>query len=119
MITESPSALSEVPFYVEGVGYFPEFVSPDQPEQWKRINMPGGWFCYLIYSHRVENPLYVGCTGNIFARLSWHRRMKAWWPLADSIIVDLSDTREESLRDERARITKMQPLFNIVGNRHA
>lgn len=99
--------------------YFPEFVSPHNSSEWRAIYEPGHWYVYVLYTDRVQrHPVYVGMTCHILNRLSQHRRIKAWWPLVDHIIVDRCDSQEDAAELEERFIYRMKPLFNVVSNQH-
>lgn len=56
--------------------------------------------------------LYVGCTGNLDARLTAHACTKKWWGDVVRHEADWYDTRGEALVAERAAITTEGPLYN-------
>jgi len=99
--------------------YFPEFLSPENPAEWRAIVEPGYWYVYILYTpHVCRNPVYVGMTNDVSRRLAQHKKLKAWWPLVDHIIVDRCDSKDEARELEERFIHRMQPLFNVVSNLH-
>ena len=87
---------------------------PDDPTDW----ITQGFCTYEMLSARCEVPLYVGYTGNIGDRLARHRARKAWWPLVDAIAVEHWPSERAARCAEAHKIVELQPLFNVVGNRH-
>jgi predicted GIY-YIG superfamily endonuclease len=78
------------------------------------------WFVYTMYEAqwRIDTPLYVGVTHQLYERLSHHRRRQVWWPLVGEIVVEHFNDRAAAFEAEERHIHAMRPLFNIVGNVH-
>jgi hypothetical protein len=98
-----------------GDGYEHEWLSPDDPEGWQRINIDGRWFTYWLYNEQIHAPIYIGMTNNIFRRLTEHSKQKSWWPLVYRIIVDCHETEIEAYAEEARLIQRCQPTFNVAG----
>lgn len=126
MNTEAPCENTEAPFFCQNLAdlgddpEFPEWVGPNDLAKWRWINTPGYWFVYCVYAP-VHNtpPLYIGITNHIHRRLCQHRSTKAWWPLAEGVIVSRVPTEREARDWERNWIRLSKPLFNTVHNCHA
>lgn len=91
-----------------------------QSSGWRDAGKAGGWFVYAMYEadRRVKPPLYVGVTGNLYERLSTHRRRQAWWPLVGDIVIERFADRGDAYDAEDRRIYVLQPLFNTACNIH-
>jgi hypothetical protein len=101
---------------------WPEWIyNPNDRGRWRQLNLPGGWFVYNMGRHvygkdgRGTQSLYIGFTGNLEQRLRHHQRSKWWWPAVDEILVDLSESQADARDFERRYITRVQPVFNIMG----
>lgn len=57
--------------------------------------------------------LYVGCTVDVFQRLSNHRWASAWFPFAWRYEYDAAPTRSQGLALEKQKIRELRPLFNV------
>lgn len=75
-----------------------------------------GWHVYVAYDElrRCKYPLYVGVTGELYERLSHHRRRSPWFPLAGSILIHRFDSRVSAYEAEDRLIYTLQPMLNIV-----
>lgn len=88
---------------------------PDDPAEWATTEGP---CTYEMLSARSEVPLYVGCTSNMSQRLARHRARKVWWALVDAIAVEHYGSERAARCAEAHKIVELQPMFNVVGNRH-
>lgn len=56
--------------------------------------------------------LYVGCAGDVLARLRTHAA-RPWWTEVAQVRVTAHATRRAALREERALIRTLRPRWNI------
>lgn len=68
----------------------------------------------VVYTLYAANGvvLYVGCTMDPLARITWHTGMSEFWPLVASAELQCHETLAEALRAEAARIFQLQPPYN-------
>lgn len=98
-----------------------QIINASDPSSWRRLSRPGWWFVYTMHEsqRRISVPLYVGMTGDLYRRLSIHRRDRVWWPLVGDIVLERFASKQDAAEAEELRIHKLRPLFNITGNVHA
>lgn len=63
--------------------------------------------------------LYVGRSVSLFNRVSQHRRSSAFFAEAAAMTIERLDSAEQLAGAEMKAIRTENPLFNIVGGRHA
>lgn len=78
------------------------------------FNYQGG---YAHYVYRFYGPsaalLYVGYTGNLEARMGFHRREKPWWPQVCAAVLEAHISRRAALVAELQAILNESPVHNI------
>jgi hypothetical protein len=70
-----------------------------------------GLAVYTLYAAN-EVVLYVGCTADPFARITWHIGVSEFWPLVARVELQHYGTLPDALTAEAARISQLQPPYN-------
>lgn len=73
---------------------------------------------YWVYVVRSADgdPLYVGMTGSVTARLKAHRSQAPWWAIDNRIELILAADRASASDLERSTIEALRPAHNIDWN---
>jgi predicted GIY-YIG superfamily endonuclease len=91
-----------------------------RPDTWITEGRTAPWHVYVMYEEhwRIETPLYVGVTSQLYDRLSHHRRDRDWWPLVGEIAIVRFGAKADAYEAEEMLIRDLRPLFNVAGNLH-
>lgn len=79
----------------------------------RRIPLDPGWFVYVARA-RTGIVQYVGMTGDVYGRLSQHRRTSPWWHACNSVTLFKANDRTHALKLESRMIRGLRPEHNAA-----